>query len=109
MGGVRRGSRLFGRRSQEGRRPLRFWVVLVLVGLLLGVYSYRFFLIAGERRDLARLKHEQETAQVEQKRLRERLALKDDKKTVEDLARKELGLVMPNEEKVIFVNPEAKK
>jgi cell division protein FtsB len=109
MGGVRRRRRGFGRFSREGRRPLRFWVALAVVGLLLGVYAHRFFVIAGERRDLADLKREQQASLDEQNRLRERLALKDDKKTIEYLARRELGLIKPNEEKVIFVNPEGRE
>jgi len=109
MGGVRRKRRLFGRLSHEGRRPVRLWVALALVGLLVGVYAYRFFVIGGERRDLADLRREQKAALDEQKRLHERLALKDDQKTIEDLARRELGLIKPNEEKVIFVNPKGRE
>ncbi len=106
MGGVRRKRRLFGRLSHAGRRPVWTWVALGLVCLLVGVYTYRFFVIGGERRDLANLRREQQAAMDEQKRLRGRLALKDDRNTIEDLARRELGLVKPSEEKVIFVNPE---
>ncbi len=106
---MRRKRRLFGRLSHEGIRPVRLWVALLLVGLLVGIYAYRFFVIGGERRDLGDLRREQQVALDEQKRLRERLALKDDPKTIEVLARRELGLIKPNEEKVIFFSPEGEE
>ncbi len=81
------------------------------------VYSLIFFLVLflcltfiGRSLKIYRLRHDLADLQIsleqEERRrddLRAHLALKDDPKTIEEVARERLGLVMPGEEKIIFV------
>jgi cell division protein FtsB len=77
--------------------------VLMLVGLLSFIYIDRFFTIRHLHAEIARVTQEERGALAVQKDLRDRLAHADDPATIEYLARKELGLVKPGEEKVIFL------
>jgi len=74
-----------------------------LRSLLALFFVGRSFEIRRLRRDLADLRISLRGAEEEGETLRARLALRDDPKTIEDLARERLGLVKPGEEKVIFV------
>ena len=88
------------------RLDRRLFLALVLVGgaaLLLSLFIGRQLEIAHLQQELAGLRQAEAVASSEQATLRERLASADDPAAVESLARQRLGLVMPGEEKVIFV------
>jgi cell division protein FtsB len=76
---------------------------IICSALLLTLFVGRELRIAEKRRHLAELASAQAVASEEQTDLRERLAAADDPSIIEDVARDRLGLVMPGEEKVIFV------
>ncbi len=77
-----------------------------MLGLLFSLYTIRFLEIHGLNHDLATLKSEETLAFAMQQELQSRLALKNDPITIELSARKQLGLIKPGEEKVIFVKGE---
>jgi len=79
--------------------PLVFLLVLLLSALFVG----RSLTIHRLRHELADLRTSLKVAQEEGETLRARLALRDDRRTIEELARERLGLVKPGEEKIIFV------
>jgi cell division protein FtsB len=100
------------RGQQAERRLVRFHprrrVVLTLavaaaVCLILTLFVGRQLEIGRRRRSLLDLEQAQASASTEQTALREQLGMADDLETLEMLARERLGLVMPGEEKVIFV------
>ncbi len=78
----------------------------MLVGLLSFLYIDRFLEIRHLHAEISRITQEEQAALVVQGELRDRLAHADDPATIEYLARKELGLVKPGEEKVIFLKGE---
>jgi len=84
-------------------RRLFLVLVVVVVSLLLSLFIGRHLEIKRFRRELVELHQAKDAASAEQEALRERLASADDPTAVESLAREKLGLVMPGEEKVIFV------
>ena len=94
-------------RSRAGfliNRRLVFAIgIFVAAGLLLFLFLGRHFQIRKLRLDLASLDTAHATALEDQDALRDRLASADDAGTIEALARERLGLVMPGEEKVIFL------
>ncbi len=77
--------------------------VLLTVGLLSFLYIDRFLEIRRLHAEIASITQEERTALAVQQELRDKLAQADDPATIEYLARKELGLVKPGEEKVIFI------
>ena len=77
--------------------------VLVLVGLLSFLYIERFLEIRRLHAEIADITQQERTALAVQRELRDKLAHANDPATIEYLARKELGLVKPGEEKVIFL------
>jgi cell division protein FtsB len=77
--------------------------IVALGGLLLALFVGRQAEIARRHRTLRELEATRASALQEQDRLRARLAEANDDGAVEALARERLGLVMPGEEKVIFV------
>ncbi len=77
--------------------------VIVLLGLLSFVYGSRFLEIRHLRAQLGHITCQEQVALATQAKLRDQLAHTDDPATIEYLARKELGLVKPGEEKVIFI------
>ena len=78
-------------------------VVLVVVGLLSFLYISRFLVIRHLHAEIAAITRQEQAALAVQTKLRARLAHGNDPATIEYLARKELGLVKPGEEKVIFI------
>jgi cell division protein FtsB len=99
---------LFERVTGDRRR--RFLVltsVFVLLATLAAIFISRQVAIAGLRREIARLEAQQVEATAQQKELRAGVASTSDPKTLEDEARKRLGLVEPGEEKVFFVEEES--
>ncbi len=92
-------------RPRWGKRIVLI-AVLMFVGLLSFLYIDRFFKIRHLQAEIARITQEEQAALVVQNELRDRLAHADDPATIEYLARKELGLVKPGEEKVIFLKGE---
>lgn len=97
-----RGDRLWTR-----LRPSRGFVfgagVLGAVSLLAGLFIGRQLEIERRLEELDRLTTGQAVALEDQSALRDRLERRDDLETIETLARERLGLVLPGEEKVIFV------
>jgi len=94
--------------SPRERRPkaVRWTVALLVIVLALGL-SALFYLrergIAALREELQRVEHQKEQLLQENERLRVLLARKDDLDYIEYLARKELGLILPGEEKYILI------
>jgi len=97
-----RGDRLFARLLPR-RRAVVGAVAAAFVLLLVAVFVGRQVEIARRARDLRASEEARAIAISEQEVLRARLAEKDDAAAVEAVARERLGLVMPGEEKVIFV------
>ena len=98
-------SRYSARERHPGKTRLRVWcfAVLAVVGLLTSLFLGRFFEMRRLQGELSVLVQQEREALAAQEELRARLTLKDDPETIEQKARELLGLVKPNEEKVIFV------
>jgi cell division protein FtsB len=77
--------------------------VLAACALLLVVFVGRQAVIGRRNARLADLERKQSEAEEERAALQDRLAAGEDLAQIERLARERLGLVMPGEEKVIFV------
>ena len=92
-------------RPRWGRRII-FIAVLMFVGLLSFLYIDRFLEIRHLHAEIAHITQEEQVALGIQGELRDKLAHADNPATIEYLARKELGLVKPGEEKVIFLKGE---
>jgi len=89
-------------------RPLAVGLCTIVgIALLLTLFISRELQIKGRRRHLDALTAAQAAASEEQIDLRDRLAAGDDPSVIEDVARERLGLVMPGEEKVIFIRETA--
>jgi len=96
------------RRRGESRVRLspRLWVALSLLAigaLIVTLFVSRQIEIARRERRLDHLELAQIEASRSQTELRDRLASADDPAAIEQVARERLGLVMPGEIKVIFV------
>ena len=96
------------RRRGENRVHLspRFWLTLSLLvacALIVALFVSRQVEIARRQHRLDQLELAQVQASEEQKELRDRLASADDPAAIEQVARERLGLVMPGEVKVIFI------
>ena len=100
-----RASRYFARERHPRKTRLYIWcfAVLAIVGLLASLFLGRFFEMRRLQGELSVLLQQERGALAAQEELRERLALKDDPEMIEQKARELLGLVKPDEEKVIFV------
>ena len=100
-----RASRYFAGERHPRKTWLRIWcfVVLAVVGLLASLFLGRFFEMRRLQGELSVLLQQERQALAAQEESRERLALKDDPEMIEQKARELLGLVKPDEEKVIFV------
>ncbi len=85
------------------RKRIILIAALLIVGLLSFLYIERFLEIRHLHAEIANITQEERTALAVQRELRDKLAHADDPATIEYLARKELGLVKPGEEKVIFL------
>jgi len=97
-----RGNRLWTRLRPNRGFVLGFCLFAV-VSLLAGLFIGRQLEIARRHRSLEDLTAARAIALDEQGALRDRLERRDDLETIETLARERLGLVLPGEEKVIFV------
>ena len=103
-----RGEDVRDRRRGESRVRLspRLWLALALLvvsALIVTLFVSRQLEIARRERRLDQLELAQIEASQTQLELRDRLASADDPVAIEQAARERLGLVMPGEIKVIFV------
>lgn len=100
-----RASKYSARERHPRKTRLHIWcfALLAVVGLLTSLFLGRFFELRRLQGELSVLVQQERQALAAQEELRERLALKDDPETIEQKARELLGLVKPDEEKVIFV------
>lgn len=78
------------------------FIVLAVVFLIAYLFYARARAINEMRAELVRIEQQKQVIIKEQERLRALLAKKDDLKYIEYLARKELGLIKPGEEKYII-------
>jgi len=79
-------------------------VGVLLVSIGLGILFYgKFAEIASYKAEIAELETQQTRVQSEIDEFERLLSLKDDYAYIEYLARKELGLIYPGEEKYIIV------
>ncbi len=98
-----------GRSPERRKRPrwrprhVLFVIVFVALGLLTSIYITRALQIGHLQHQIGTLLEQEKTALDRQTALRARLAQKDDPAAIEQVAHEKLGLVMPGEEKVIFV------
>jgi cell division protein FtsB len=76
---------------------------LVALGLLAAIYVTRAIQIGHLQDQIGTLMTQKKTVLDRQTALHARLAQKNDPAAIEEVARLELGLVMPGEQKVIFV------
>jgi len=98
----KRGDRLFARLLSR-RRTVLSAVAVAFALLLVAVFVGRQVEIARRARALRASEEARTIALREQEVLRARLAEQDSAAAVEAVARERLGLVLPGEEKVIFV------
>jgi cell division protein FtsB len=108
MRGWARAKSLLQRMATDRRRRLVVagsvvFVVLTIAALFLS----RQLAIGGLRRELASLKAQQVEATARQKELRADVASTSDPKTLEDEARRRLGLIRSGEEKIFFVEEDS--
>jgi cell division protein FtsB len=82
---------------------MRRVIALLLIGALIGVFTWRTLEIRHLRRELRQLESEKAQIQKEIESLSERLRAISDLKLVEYFARKELGMVKPGEELYILI------
>ncbi|MCS7197642.1 MAG: cell division protein FtsL [Candidatus Bipolaricaulota bacterium] len=78
-------------------------LVLIVLGIIFGLFLSRVLTIRHLRAELARLEAEKAKIQKEIERLSARLAERDNLQLIEYLARKELGMVKPGEELYILI------
>jgi cell division protein FtsB len=108
MRGRARARRLLDRVvGQRHRRAFVLCGVVLVVATVAAVFISRQVAISNLRRDISRLEAGQTAAASEQKALRAEVASTSDSKTLEEEARRRLGLVKPGEEKVFFVEESA--
>lgn len=81
----------------------RLVLILIVIGLILGIFIARVLTIRHLRAELAQLEAEKAKIQKEIERLSARLAERENLKLIEYLARKELGMVKPGEELYIII------
>ena len=96
-----------GSHAGPGAKRRRRFGVLVLalasVSLLLALLISRGLSIRSLQREVAALEAGCSAATVDQSALREALTHANDSSVIEEIARRELGLVYPGEEKVYFL------
>lgn len=91
--------------------PRRHWVLMgmvVLVGVVIGLFVSRALEIRHLKQELIQLAVEKAKIQREIERLSAQLSNRDNLKLIEYLARKELGMVKPGEEIYILIEEEDK-
>lgn len=97
--------------SRAGSRHRRQVGILILalasVSLLLSLFVGRGLTIRKLQREVAALNAECSTALDDQAALLEALDRAGDSSVIEEIARRELGLVFPGEEKVYFLEDES--
>lgn len=107
MRGGRRGIRsVASERHRRFRRAAWITIAVVVAGLVCSIFLVRWLDLRRLQTELEGIRADQQAALVEQDRLRAELDRRDDPEAIEDRAREELGLVLPGEEKVIFVDAE---
>ena len=102
-------SPLQGRNSQNRgvwRHRITPLLIATLLVLLCGFYLFRGIQIRHLEQELNLLDERKGSAIARREQLRARLALSDDPNTIEYLARAQLGLIRPGEEKDIFIEGE---
>lgn len=80
--------------------------IFIVTALCIALFVTRQVEIVRRRQLVATLSWQREAALAEQDQLRDRLASADDLAAIELQARERLGLVLPGEEKIIFVEEE---
>lgn len=88
------------------RRRGRHWVllgILVLGGIIVGLFISRALEIQHLQQELVQLEAERAKIRQEIERLSARLKERDNLQLIEYLARKELGMVKPGEEVYILI------
>jgi cell division protein FtsB len=104
MRGWARAKRLFDRVvGQRHRRAFILAAVFLALATIAAIFVSRQVAIAGLRREIARLESRQAEATAAQKDLRAEVASTTNSATLEEEARKRLGLIKPGEEKIFFV------
>jgi cell division protein FtsB len=96
-------SLLRGIATDRHRRLVVVGSIVLLLLAIAAVFLSRQLAIGGLRRELARVKAQEVQAAARQKELRADVASTSDPKTLEDEARRRLGLVRSGEEKIFFV------
>lgn len=98
------------RSALRRRARLRRITALIAVSIVLAIFFsivYLFYArartISEMRSELARIEQQRQAILREGEHLKALLAKKDDLKYIEYLARKELGLIKPGEEKYIII------
>jgi cell division protein FtsL len=85
------------------------WIILVvLIAVVISItviFALRARAIADLRAEIQRIEARKARLMEENERLKLQLARKDDLAYIEYLARRELGLILPGEEKYILIEP----
>ena len=85
------------------------WIVLVvLIAVVISItviFALRARAIADLRAEIERIEARKARLMEENERLKLQLARKDDLAYIEYLARRELGLILPGEEKYLLIEP----
>ncbi len=87
------------------RTAWRLALWLLLGALVAWPFAQRGYEIWRMRAEIARIERQKASVLQEIERLKAQLALKDDLDYIEYLAKRELGLILPGEEKYILIEP----
>ncbi len=104
-GRARSGSGVYLRRP-SGFRVHSVWRIIgafLLLAAVVSLFSYRGALIVAFRRELLATVTAQEQAIEQRAALEQRLAQRSDPSVIEDEARRQLGWMLPGEERVVFL------
>ncbi len=95
-------------RRKRMQHPSVRWILLCCALTVCGLTT--LFTVRGLQ--IQRLRHQLEASQeaieqawIDRENLEAQLALKDDLPTIEEAARRQLGWVLPGEQRVIFIDP----
>lgn len=110
MGGRRhiRSAVRFAQRGRMASRRSRWTVAgaILVVLAFASAFAVRGLRILELRRQLQSSFLARDEALIQRENLEAQLALKDNLDTIEDMARSELGWILPGEVRVVFVDPE---
>lgn len=91
-------------RVQRSKRPWIWLCCLLVLGGLASLFIVRGLRICDLRQQLATAKLDYQQAWIDRAELESQLASKDDLSAIEEAARRQLGWVLPGEERVIFID-----